>query len=217
MDATIDTASPVRPNPISKPNLSIVARERSFGLLQNMMQIIALKDQGTLKHSNRVQALTHEWASYMRRRWQWLEMDLEALEMAALLHDVGKVGVLDEVLLKKGSLTPAERDHMEQHSEIGYQMIRDFPGIHDITLGIRHHHERWDGKGYPLGLKEKQIPVFAQIIAIVDAFDAMTSDRPYRKALPELQALQEIEKEAGRQFGPEFAASFVQFMRARNT
>ena len=201
---------------VSNETVTPVKRERSLDRLQTLIQIISYKDQGTLQHSNRVYELTREWASYMRRRWEWIEMDLEALETAALLHDVGKIGVLDEVLLKPGSLTPAERDHLEQHAEIGYQMIRDYPGIQDIAMGVRHHHERWDGKGYPLGLKEKQIPAFAQIIAIVDAFDAMTSQRPYRSPLSEVGALKEIEKEAGRQFAPQYAAQFAQFMRARN-
>jgi putative nucleotidyltransferase with HDIG domain len=204
--------------PITNPRVDEqVVRERSFDLLQNLVQIISFKDQGTLKHSNRVFELTREWSSYMRSRWQWIDIDVNALEMAALLHDVGKVGVLDEVLLKPASLTPAERDHLEQHSEIGYQLVRDYPGIDDISQGIRHHHERWDGKGYPLGLKEKQIPVFAQIIAIVDTYDAITSDRPYRKGRTTTEAIQEIGKVAGRQFNPELAAQFIQFMQARNT
>lgn len=194
-----------------------LVRERSLEPLKSFVQIIALKDQATLQHSNRVFALTQEWAVYMRRRWQWAELDLEALQMAALLHDVGKIGILDEILLKPASLTIEERALLEQHSEIGYQMLRDYPGIDDIAMGIRHHHERWDGKGYPLGLSQKRIPAFAQIIAIVDAFDAMTSDRPYRKGRPEAEALKEIENEAGRQFGPEFAQQFIQFMHARNT
>lgn len=201
----------------SLSDVSVLKRERSLDQLQNLIQIISYKDQATLQHSNRVYELTREWASYMRRRWEWIEIEVEALETAALLHDLGKVGVLDEVLQKPGSLTVSERNHLEQHTEIGYQMIRDYPGIHDIALGVRHHHERWDGKGYPLGLKEGQIPAFAQIIAIVDAFDAMTSQRPYRSPRSGAEALLEIEKEAGRQFAPVRVTQFVQFMRARNT
>jgi len=190
---------------------------RTLGLLQNLVQIISLKDRATLLHSNRVHELTREWATYMRSRFEWTEIDSGTLETAALLHDVGKVGILDEVLQKPGSLTAEEREHLEQHSEIGYQMIRDYPGISDIALGVRHHHERWDGRGYPLGLKATNIPVQARIIAIVDAFDAMTSTRPYQSARSEAEALAEIQKEAGRQFAPDLAAQFVRFMQARRT
>ena len=194
-----------------------IQREKSFDLVQNLVQLISLKDKNTLEHSNRVYTLTREWSTYMRSKWLWLDIDVSALELAGLLHDVGKVGVLDEVLQKTGSLTSTERDHIELHSEIGYQLIRDYPGIQDIALGVRHHHERWDGRGYPLGLKEGHTPKIAQIIAIVDAYDAITSDRPYRRKRPHEVAMQEIEKEAGRQFCPTLATEFAGFMHSQNT
>ena len=194
-----------------------IVREKSFDLVQNLIQIISLKDKNTLEHSNRVYSLTREWATYMRSRWFWTDLDVSALELAALLHDVGKVGVLDEILQKPGALTPVERDHLEQHSEIGYQMIRDFPGISDIAIGVRHHHERWDGRGYPLGLKDTKIPTISRIINIVDAFDAITSDRPYRKGRSQNEAILELQKEAGRQFDPALVNEFIGFLHARNT
>jgi putative nucleotidyltransferase with HDIG domain len=194
-----------------------IVREKSFDLVQNLIQIISLKDKNTLEHSNRVYSLTREWATYMRSRWSWTDLDVSALELAALLHDVGKVGVLDEILQKPGALTPVERDHLEQHSEIGYQMIRDFPGISDIAIGVRHHHERWDGRGYPLGLKDTKIPTISRIINIVDAFDAITSDRPYRKGRSQNEAILELQKEAGRQFDPALVNEFIGFLHARNT
>ena len=186
-------------------------------VVTSLVRLMALKDKATLQHSHRVYDLTQEWATYLRSRWGGLDFELEALEIAALLHDIGKIGILDEVLLKEESLSPSERDHMQQHSEIGYQMIRDYPRISSVAMGIRHHHERWDGKGYPLGLKEKQIPVIAQMICLVDAYDAMTSDRPYKKARSHEEALQEISNEAGRQFSPDLARVFIEFMHARNT
>jgi len=194
-----------------------IVREKSFDLVQNLIQIISLKDKNTLEHSNRVYLLTREWATFMRSRWCWTELDVSALELAALLHDVGKVGVLDEILQKPGPLTSVERDHLEQHSEIGYQMIRDFPGISDIATGVRHHHERWDGRGYPLGLKDTKIPTISRIINIVDAFDAITSDRPYRQGRSQNEAILELEKEAGRQFDPALVNEFIGFLHARNT
>jgi putative nucleotidyltransferase with HDIG domain len=192
-------------------------RERSFDLAQNLVQIISLKDRNTLEHSNRVYSITHEWSTYMRSRTSWNQVDVAALGLAALLHDVGKVGVLDEVLNKNGPLTAEERDHLEQHSEIGYQMVSDFPQVEDVAAGVRHHHERWDGRGYPSGLVANEIPFVARVIAIVDAFDAITSDRPYRQARTAKEAILELQKEAGRQFDPQLVNEFIGFLHSRNT
>lgn len=195
----------------------IQEREKSFDLAQSLIQLLSIKDRNTLEHSNRVYQLTRDWSSAMRAKWKWLDLDVGALELSSLLHDIGKVGVLDEILHKSTPLSVMERDHLEQHAEIGYQMIRDYPGIHDLALGVRHHHERWDGRGYPLALRENQIPKISQIIAIVDTYDAITSDRPYRKARTHSEALAEIAKEAGRQFNPELVQEFITFMHGQNT
>ncbi len=212
----MDTVTQLKLVPEQERN-QIIQREKAFDLVQNLVQLISLKDKKTLEHSNRVYALTRQWSTYMRSKWQWTDIDVSALELASLLHDVGKVGVLDEVLQKPDALTSIERDHLEQHSEIGYQLIRDYPGINDIAQGVRHHDERWDGRGYPLGLKDVKIPKIAQIIAIVDTYDAITSDRPYRAKRTHEEAMREIEKEAGRQFSPECASDFALFMHSQNT
>jgi HD-GYP domain-containing protein (c-di-GMP phosphodiesterase class II) len=189
----------------------------SGDFLKSLLQLLAFKDKQTFAHANRVYELAQEWVTYLRKHWLLLDVELNTVEIAALIHDVGKVGILDEVLQKDSFLTAEERTHMEQHSEIGYQLIRDYPGINSIALAVRHHHERWDGKGYPLGLKAAQIPVSARLIAIIDAYDAMTSDRPYQKARTHREALRIIGDEAGQQFCPEMASNFLQFMHARNT
>ncbi len=191
--------------------------QSSFELVPNLVRLLGVKDETTRSHVVRVHSLTQEWMSYLRSKWLLLEANIEVIEVAALLHDIGKVGVLDEVLQKRDSLTRIERDHLEQHSDIGYQLVRDFPGMAQIAEAIRHHHERWDGAGYPLGLRENQIPIASRIIAIVDAYDAIVSERPYKKAESTQVAMKEIEKEAGRQFCPQLAPLFIQFMHARNS
>ena len=219
MDAQPKTASFISPSTLSTPKSAPVSRPTAVNsdFVPALLQLLAIKDTQTRDHVNRVRTLMREWITYLQRQWILTDANVEMIEIAALLHDVGKVGVLDEILLKSEMLSEQERQHLEQHSELGYQMIRDYPGLAEIAEVIRYHHERWDGGGYPLGLRENQIPVASRLIAIVDTYDAITSDRPYQKARSEAVALAEIAKEAGRQFCPTFAAHFVQFMHARNT
>jgi putative two-component system response regulator len=109
--------------------------------------------------------------------------DLDALYRGAFLHDIGKIGIADRVLLKKGRLTPAERALMQQHPAVGDDLCSTVRSLDVVRPIVRHHHERIDGGGYPDGLKGGQIPLLAQIVSVVDVFDALTTDRPYRKAL----------------------------------
>lgn len=183
----------------------------------SLSELIRFKDPDTHDHSHRVAHLLLEWDHYMKSKGQWGHVNSRELRAAARLHDVGKVGVLDEVLQKTDPLTQEERRLVERHSEIGYELIRDIPRAQSIALAVRHHHERWDGMGYPLGLKGHQIPLLSQLIAIVDTFDAITNDRPYQPARGREVAMKEIEENAGRQFNPEHVQSFMQFLHARNT
>jgi len=183
----------------------------------SLTDLLKIKDVATHEHSYRVAELTSEWIEYLKSRYQWGRNDEIDLVLAARLHDIGKVGILDQILNKAGPLTEEERAHLNLHSEIGYELVRDLKVADHLALAVRHHHERWDGAGYPLGLKREQIPFFAQVICLVDAFDAMTSDRPYRQAGSPAEAIAEIEKNAGRQFSPILAESFVKFLHARNT
>jgi HD-GYP domain-containing protein (c-di-GMP phosphodiesterase class II) len=181
----------------------------------SLIDLLKSKDLATDAHSRRVSALTSEWIQHMKSRAEWIDLEEQDLVLAARLHDVGKVGVLNRVLQKEGPLTELERAHLNQHAEIGYELVRDIDTT--LALAVKHHHERWDGNGYPSKLAGDAIPFFAQVICIVDSFDAMTSDRPYQKARSEAQAVIELENNAGHQFSPILVESFVKFLNARRT
>ena len=129
--------------------------------------------------------------------------------MAGLLHDVGKIGVPEEVLQKTGKLTPAEFDQMKKHPEIGARILQDVRQMKHVIPGVLYHHERYDGRGYPTGLAGTEIPLMGRIICLGDCFDAMTSNRTYRRALPIEVAMAEIQRCAGTQFDPVLAEAFL--------
>jgi len=135
--------------------------------------------------------------------------EIENLKLLAILHDIGKTAIPDNILLKPGALDDEEMTKIKKHSELGYRIANNLPELVIISNGILCHHERWDGAGYPQGLKEEEIPLNARIVSIVDAYDAMTNDRPYRKAMSNEVALEEIRRCAGTQFDPEIVEIFL--------
>ena len=135
--------------------------------------------------------------------------------MAGLLHDVGKIGVPEAVLQKAGKLSDEEFGQIKKHPEIGARILRDIKQVEDIIPGVLHHHERYDGRGYPAGLAGENIPLFGRIICLADCFDAMTSSRTYRKALPLEVALSEIRNNAGTQFDPVLTEHFLRIGEQR--
>lgn len=135
---------------------------------------------------------------------------LRALSHAALLHDVGKIGIHEDILNKKGPLTDEEFEIIKKHPQMSADILAPVPFLQPSLKGVLHHHERWDGCGYPHGLAGEQIPLMARIISVVDAFDAMTGDRSYRGALTAEQALQRIRRGSGQQFDPRIASLFDQ-------
>jgi HD-GYP domain-containing protein (c-di-GMP phosphodiesterase class II) len=137
------------------------------------------------------------------------EPELRDLEHGVLLHDIGKIGIPDAILLKPGPLTPAEWQVMRSHPEIGRRLIEKIPFLRGAVPVVYHHHERWDGTGYPLGLRGEEIPLGARIFALADALDAMTFDRPYSRAISLDAAREEILRCAGTHFDPAVVASFM--------
>ena len=135
--------------------------------------------------------------------------EMERLRISAVLHDIGKIGVEDRVLRKEGPLDQEELAQMRRHPEIGAHIVKHIDGLKDVVPAILYHQERFDGKGYPAGIKNGEIPIFARIIAAADTFDAMTSDRPYRKALADQVALDELKKFAGIQFDQQVVEAFI--------
>ena len=138
---------------------------------------------------------------------------LKILELAALFHDIGKIGVPSEIIRKPGPLTAAELREMKRHPEIGEQILAPVPFLHPILSIVRACHERWDGHGYPDGLAGEGIPLESRIVFVCDAFHAMTSDRPYRAALPDGEAVRRLKLSAGTQFDPDIVAAFIRVHR----
>ncbi len=172
---------------------------------------IELKDPGLRGHSDAVS----EYVLAVADRLEFEPRRREALIYASLLHDVGKLGISERILLKPGSLTDEERSVIELHPRIGYQLVRQVPALEEIAPAVLHHHERFDGDGYPGHLRGDTIPLEARIIAVADAFSAMTSNRPYSDACTTEEACSELERCAGTQFDPEVVRLFVEEVRRR--
>jgi HD-GYP domain-containing protein (c-di-GMP phosphodiesterase class II) len=170
-------------------------------------QLLDLKDLNTGVHSTRLA----EWGMRVGQELGLEEAELQNLEVAALLHDIGKVGIPDSILRKPERLDPEEFALMKKHSEYGWAVLRMLPGFERAALDILHHHESFDGKGYPAGLTGAEIPVVSRIVCVIDAFDAMVSSRPYRKGLPYQEAVRRLNEASGTQFDPVVVQSFLSF------
>ncbi len=160
-------------------------------------------------HSSRVAILS----SRLGEKIGLNKTDLEDLEISCMFHDIGKLRIPDAILLKKGSLDTAEYREIMKHPEYGAEILRRAPTLHKYIPAVLHHHEWYNGKGYPYGLRAKEIPVSASIIAVADAFDAMTSSRPYRQGLSLKDAFDELAYWAGKQFDPEIVKILLELLR----
>ena len=179
--------------------------------LRSLIQILEAKDPYTRGHTERV-------ASYSLALAKCLDMgpdDVRRILFGSLLHDIGKMGLRDDIINKPGPLTPEEWTQMKLHPVVGAQIVEKMEFLTGAIDVVRHHHESWDGKGYPDGLAGENIPLTARIVTVADSFDAMTTDRPYRKALSIEEALRRIEQSAGVQFDPRLAKVFVAYVREK--
>jgi putative nucleotidyltransferase with HDIG domain len=170
-----------------------------------LAQAVELRDEYTGGHTERVTRYSLALAEHL----QLAPEDVELIRIGTPLHDVGKIGIDDAILRKPDRLTPEEFEMMKTHTTKGAEIIATIPDLAGVLPIVRSHHERWDGRGYPDRLAGQAIPTLARVVALADAFDAMTSDRPYRKGMPASVAFAEIEKQAGKQFDPAFAAAFL--------
>ena len=173
-------------------------------------QMLDLKDLNTGVHSTRLA----EWAVRIGQELGLEETGLEDVEVAALLHDAGKVGVPDAILRKPGPLDPDEWRVMRMHPEFSWAVLRLVPGLERASLFALHHHEKYDGSGYPAGLRGEEIPIGARIVSVIDAFDAMVAARPYKTGLPCEEALRRLIVDSGRHFDPIVVQHFIRIARA---
>lgn len=173
--------------------------------LDSLMHAIELRDMDTEGHSQRVVRVALKLADAL----DYPEEKLGVLSQGALLHDIGKIGVSDQILRKPGKLTTQERAVMQTHAQRGYELLNSVSHLTEAAVIPLCHHERWDGDGYPSGLKGKAIPLEARIFALVDVWDALISDRPYRKAWRREQAFDYIVENSGKEFDPAVVEAFV--------
>jgi len=181
-------------------------------ILSSIMSTLYAKSQETEEHGKRLIRLTRK----IGIRLGFEQKGLDDLELLSLLHDIGKIGVDDRILNNPGKLSSQEWEQMKKHTEIGYKIVQSSPELEHIAEYILHHHEHWDGSGYPTGLKGEEIPLLSRILAIADAFDAMTEDRVYRAAMPRQDAINEMIRCTGTQFDPDLTALFIDILSSEN-
>ena len=192
---------------------TIELEEQTIQALFDLADVMDQRDYYTHRHSVRVGEYAERLATYLKLHAD----EARLLYLCGRLHDIGKCAVDNEVLLKPGALTEDERRHIMRHTHVGGAMLAHFSFFKHGAAYVRGHHERWDGAGYPDGLKGEQIPLGARLIAVVDAYDAMTSTRPYRAALSHEVAVQRLREGSGTQWDPDIVASFLDMLAGRPT
>ncbi len=180
-----------------------------YNTVETLVRTIQAKDQYTSGHSTRVS----RYSLLIAEKLGLSTKERHQLYLAAMLHDIGKIGVPDELLHRPGNLSDEEMERVRNHVQLGASMIEMLGEMHPIVPLIRHHHESWDGTGYPDGMKGEEIPLISRIISVADMYDAMTSDRPYRKRRSHEQAVEEIKRTTGTKVDPRVAEAFLQVLK----
>ncbi|MDI3531405.1 MAG: hypothetical protein PWP60_1254 [Candidatus Atribacteria bacterium] len=188
-------------------------RSARSAIIASLEQSLRETTQETQKHANRMARL----ASQIGRKLGLKEDELTNLELLARLHDLGKIAIPPHILNKPGPLTPEEWEMVKKHPEVGYRIAQSSPDLLPVAEAILAHHERWDGTGYPRGLKDKQIPLLARILAVVDAYDVMIQGRPYKKAMQQEEAIQELKRCSGTQFDPQVVEVLVEILKGNSS
>lgn len=206
-DTTIDEALNVAEDKVYRHKL---LKNESFrsSFLSALQRSLFEKSEETEQHTERLQ----KYAIEIGKDLGLSSDELDNITLLCNLHDIGKIGVPEEILKKSSELTPEEYDIMKLHCEKGFRITERIPELSHISKAILAHHERWDGKGYPLNLKGEEIPLISRIVAVVDAYDAMVNDRIYRKSIGKEAALEEIKENSGTQFDPKIVESFLKIM-----
>jgi HD-GYP domain-containing protein (c-di-GMP phosphodiesterase class II) len=181
---------------------------REKHIIDTFKTVLAVRDPHTEKDAEKLQDLAEDLGKDIGLSG----FELKRLRLLALLHDIGKIGTLDNILFKPDKLTEEEWEIMKKHSEDGYKMAKNIPQLVPIARDILYHHERWNGTGYPKGLKGEQIPILSRIIFIIDAYDVMLTERPYKKAMTKQEAIKELKENAGTQFDPELVERFLKII-----
>lgn len=190
---------------IENANLYQELKDAFYGTAEALAETIEIRDPYTVGHTRRVM----NYCLMIGKSIGLSKKELEDLRLAAILHDVGKIGMRDDVLLKNGRLNRDEFEKMVMHAKYGAEILSHVKQLKDVVPGIRSHHERIDGKGYPDNLKDKDIPVIAKIIAVADTFDAMTTNRPFRKAMSRESAFKKLRNNAGTQLDKDIVDTFI--------
>lgn len=198
---------------VDNANLYQELKTTFYGTALALAEALEKRDPYTGGHTKRV----WDYSRTIGRNLNLSNEDMDLLMLSAILHDIGKIGVQDDILRKEAPLTREEHLLMEEHTRIGADILRHVNALEKVVPGVLNHHEKYDGSGYPQQLRGEQIPLIARIIAVVDTFDAMTTDRPYRKALSRETALEELQRCRGTQFDPAIVKTFVASMSDRES
>jgi putative nucleotidyltransferase with HDIG domain len=180
------------------------SKQSYYDTINVLVKALDAKDKYTAGHSKNVEKI----AALLCREFGLSESHTEMVRIASLLHDIGKIGVKEEVLNKPGKLTDEELSIIKEHPQKGYEILRDVPALKEASLWVKYHHEWYNGSGYPDGIKGDEIPLEAQILSLADVFDALVSDRPYRKAFSQEEAYKIILEHEGSQFSPKIISAF---------